>query len=278
MSRLYSCPPKVVDCHAHLYFWRKRGDPHPSSARVSAMAPMYSDAMGGAVRGDDRDRAPRGRSRSRSRDRDYGRRERRHDASSSSSSSSSFSSRSRDGRRGWDDDRRRERRGSRDAHRGRERDPLDSRPPEDRRRSGEGSRDAGGGRDGSRDRHHHSHRDRRWEGTERRRRGDEYRDRSRDARGGGGGGGEETRAKDEKRESSHHHHHHKKHKKDKKDKKDRKDRKDKKHKRKSGDRDDHRISAVSGKRIKMKVDKSKQDLALEDQRTNLLAYLNDLHD
>lgn len=65
---------------------------------------------------------------------------------------------------------------------------------------------------------------------------------------------------------------------DKKDKKDRKDRKDKKHKRKSGDRDDHRISAVSGKRIKMKVDKSKQDLALEDQRANLLAYLNDLHD
>ena len=28
----------------------------------------------------------------------------------------------------------------------------------------------------------------------------------------------------------------------------------------------------------MKVDKSKQDLALEDQRANLLAYLNDLHD
>jgi len=35
---------------------------------------------------------------------------------------------------------------------------------------------------------------------------------------------------------------------------------------------------VSGKRIKMKVDKSKQDLELEDQRANLLAYLNDLHD
>ena len=80
----------------------------------------------------------------------------------------------------------------------------------------------------------------------------------------------------------HHHHHGKKHKKEKKDKKDKKEKKDKKdrkkHKRKSGDRDDHRISAVSGKRIKMKAEKSKQDLVREDQRANLLAFLNDMHE
>jgi hypothetical protein len=35
---------------------------------------------------------------------------------------------------------------------------------------------------------------------------------------------------------------------------------------------------VSGKRIKMKVEKSKQDLVREDQRANLLAFLNDMHE
>lgn len=35
---------------------------------------------------------------------------------------------------------------------------------------------------------------------------------------------------------------------------------------------------MSGKRIKMKVEKSKQDLAREDQRANLLAFLNDMHE
>ena len=51
-----------------------------------------------------------------------------------------------------------------------------------------------------------------------------------------------------------------------------------KRKRHHHDRVDGKISAVSGKRIKMKVEKTKRDVELETNRQNLLAFLNDSYD
>ena len=74
----------------------------------------------------------------------------------------------------------------------------------------------------------------------------------------------------------HHRGSHKKESKEKKkaDKKRKKEKKESSHKKDKG----NRVSAVSGKKIRMKVEKSAKDRELEHKRRAMLQFLNDSYD